>query len=320
MAPMASNEGRRGTEAGLWALLSTMPTRAIIISIRCSQTVCSGSIVRPRPARLVSANRGHPNPTKPWLARDTLTALARRATTTLAHQPGQASTRHEQGHSGKLPVAEGPRWFDLSCPALLHVADPTEHQAHAHPSGPRQWSLPEVTPAPTCGLGPIRPRRKNAQQNPSNPPSCGQTTFESALPSLSHSHSPRYQTCIDAPVIVELGQLARRRPDIRREPDHQFLASLQEERSIFRHAGLDLGYRQGFEFVAGSTPNVLLNLPSAAHPQLRPSSQRGSRFSSAGRISPSAVPSPPTRVPPSMGAGIRTPAILHYTLLRRNPS
>ncbi|KAH6916537.1 hypothetical protein BKA70DRAFT_1419446 [Coprinopsis sp. MPI-PUGE-AT-0042] len=60
----------------------------------------------------------------------------------------------------------------------------------------------------------------------------------------------------------------------------------------------------GFEFVAGSTPNALLNLPSAAHPQLRPSSRRGSRFSSAGQVSPSAVPSPPTRVPSSKGTGI----------------
>ncbi|KAH6910061.1 hypothetical protein BKA70DRAFT_1424564 [Coprinopsis sp. MPI-PUGE-AT-0042] len=59
MAPMASNEGRSGTEVGLWALLSTMPTGAIITSIRCSQTVCSGPIVDPPPARLVSANRGH---------------------------------------------------------------------------------------------------------------------------------------------------------------------------------------------------------------------------------------------------------------------
>ncbi|KAH6910099.1 hypothetical protein BKA70DRAFT_1466334 [Coprinopsis sp. MPI-PUGE-AT-0042] len=83
-----------------------------------------------------------------------------------------ASSRRDQWHSGKLPMPEGPRWLDLSCPALLHIADPTEHQAHAHPNGPRQWSLPEVTPAPTCGLGPIHPRRKNTQQNSSNPPSC----------------------------------------------------------------------------------------------------------------------------------------------------
>ncbi|KAH6916549.1 hypothetical protein BKA70DRAFT_488955 [Coprinopsis sp. MPI-PUGE-AT-0042] len=104
MARMASNEGRRGTEAGLWVLLSTMTTHAIIISIRCSQTVCSGSIVRPRPARLVLANRGHPNPTTAWPARDTLTALARRATTTLAHQPCMLRSRMSSVMAHSLPL------------------------------------------------------------------------------------------------------------------------------------------------------------------------------------------------------------------------
>ncbi|KAH6910086.1 hypothetical protein BKA70DRAFT_115721 [Coprinopsis sp. MPI-PUGE-AT-0042] len=104
MVQQVKSEGRSGTDARLWALLSTMPTRAITTSIRCSQTVCSGSIVRPRPARLVSANRGHPNPTKPWPARDTLTALARRATTTLAHQPCMLRSRTRSVMAHSLPL------------------------------------------------------------------------------------------------------------------------------------------------------------------------------------------------------------------------
>ncbi|KAH6910096.1 hypothetical protein BKA70DRAFT_115852 [Coprinopsis sp. MPI-PUGE-AT-0042] len=157
-----------------------MPTRSIRTSIRFSQTVFSDHFIRPD--RLHSARSSGIRqsrtlqPKYTWPGRPnrfgqeshvhvSTPAVHAQIAHEFCHGPitfpplsEQASSRRYQWHSGKLPMPEGPRWLDLSCPALLHIADPTEHQAHAHPNGPRQGSLPEVTPAPTCGPGPIRPR------------------------------------------------------------------------------------------------------------------------------------------------------------------
>ncbi|KAH6910108.1 hypothetical protein BKA70DRAFT_1424628 [Coprinopsis sp. MPI-PUGE-AT-0042] len=170
MARMASNEGRSGTEVGLWVLLSTMSTGTL------------------RPCPL--AQSLHSTRLTPESRYDICTpAMHAQIAHELCRDPirspplsGKASKRHDQWQSGKIPVAEGTCRLDLHRPAL-HFAGPTEHQTHAHPSGPRQWSLPGITLVPTCGPGPIRPftNEHSAKSEQLSHPVAGRRSNQSSL-------------------------------------------------------------------------------------------------------------------------------------------
>ncbi|KAH6873563.1 hypothetical protein BKA70DRAFT_282407 [Coprinopsis sp. MPI-PUGE-AT-0042] len=156
MARMASNEGRSGTEAGLCVLLSTTSTRALR---PCPQTQSlhpahSTRISQPRTRQpnYIPTSSGYSSRFGQESHYDLCTPTMHAQ---IAHKfccdpitspplSGQASKRHDQWQSGKIPVAEGTCRLDLHRPAL-HFAGPTERQTHAHPSGPRQWSLADIT-------------------------------------------------------------------------------------------------------------------------------------------------------------------------------